>query len=255
MLPRPTRQHIDHHPPEAAFVAIQLVEPISSTGKWRRFGRSDCGFAYRDSRFKQAPDRYLVTAVEFELSRTPALKLDYAGLNDELAAMGITRPRARDVANAVIAIRRRKLPDPAVLGNAGSFFKNPIVPAAQALIQIVPASDRMQFEAFIENRDAGFVHAGDTVAVKIDAFDYTRYGTVPGRVLHVSRDAVHDDKRGLLFAVTVELARNQVMVEGKPVPISAGMSGSVDIRTGRRRVIEYVLSPLVQHREESLRER
>ena len=129
------------------------------------------------------------------------------------------------------------------------------VPAAQALMQIVPASDRMQFEAFIENRDAGFVHAGDTVAVKIDAFDYTRYGTVPGRVLHVSRDAVHDDKRGLLFAVTVELARNQVMVEGKPVPISAGMSGSVDIRTGRRRVIEYVLSPLVQHREESLRER
>nr|WP_255511670.1 HlyD family efflux transporter periplasmic adaptor subunit [Mitsuaria sp. TWR114] len=129
------------------------------------------------------------------------------------------------------------------------------VPAAQALMQIVPASDRMQFEAFIENRDAGFVHAGDTVAVKIDVFDYTRYGTVPGRVLHVSRDAVHDDKRGLLFAVTVELARNQVMVEGKPVPISAGMSGSVDIRTGRRRVIEYVLSPLVQHREESLLER
>lgn len=111
--------------------AVDAFEP--ATGKWRRFGRSDCGFAYRDSRFKQAPDRYLVTAVEFELSRTPALKLDYAGLNDELAAMGIARPRARDVASAVIAIRRRKLPDPAVLGNAGSFFKNPIVPAAQAL--------------------------------------------------------------------------------------------------------------------------
>jgi UDP-N-acetylmuramate dehydrogenase len=73
-----------------------------------------------------------VTAVEFALPRTPALRLDYAGIAEELAAMGITAPSAQSVADAVIAIRRRKLPDPAVLGNAGSFFKNPIVSAEQA---------------------------------------------------------------------------------------------------------------------------
>ncbi|MET0210977.1 MAG: HlyD family type I secretion periplasmic adaptor subunit [Burkholderiaceae bacterium] len=129
------------------------------------------------------------------------------------------------------------------------------VPAAQPLMQIVPLNDRVQFEATIENRDVGFVHEGQQVAVKIDAFDYTRYGTVTGRVSHVSRDAIHDEKRGLLYAVTVELEKPTLMVEGRAMPISAGMSGTVDIRTGSRRVIEYVLSPLVQHQQESLRER
>jgi UDP-N-acetylmuramate dehydrogenase len=102
-----------------------------------RLDAAACAFAYRDSLFKREPERYVVTAVEFALSRTPALKLDYAGLGDELVAMGIdvsesNSMRASQVAEAVIRIRQRKLPDPAVLGNAGSFFKNPIVPAAQA---------------------------------------------------------------------------------------------------------------------------
>ncbi|MEH6417793.1 UDP-N-acetylmuramate dehydrogenase [Pseudomonas sp. CGJS7] len=110
--------------------AVEAFEPAS--GQWHRFDNAACAFAYRDSRFKQAPDRYLITAVEFALSRTPSLKLDYAGIGEELAAMGVDAPSAQNVAEAVIAIRSRKLPDPAVLGNAGSFFKNPIVPATQA---------------------------------------------------------------------------------------------------------------------------
>jgi UDP-N-acetylmuramate dehydrogenase len=97
-----------------------------------RLSPEECAFAYRDSRFKREPARFVVTAVEFALSRAPRLRLDYAGIGEELAAMGVAAPRAADVAEAVCRIRRRKLPDPAVVGNAGSFFKNPIVPAAQA---------------------------------------------------------------------------------------------------------------------------
>ena len=110
--------------------AVEAFEP--ATGEVHRLSAQDCEFAYRDSVFKHVPDRYIVTAVEFALSRTPAVRLDYAGLGEELAAMGVHAPAPRHVADAVIAIRRRKLPDPAVIGNAGSFFKNPIVPAAQA---------------------------------------------------------------------------------------------------------------------------
>jgi UDP-N-acetylmuramate dehydrogenase len=101
-------------------------------GGMRRLHREDCAFAYRDSLFKRVPDRYVVVSVEFALSRTPMSRLDYAGLGDELAAMGISAPSAKQVADAVVNIRRRKLPDPAVIGNAGSFFKNPIVPQAMA---------------------------------------------------------------------------------------------------------------------------
>lgn len=110
--------------------AVEAFEP--ATGIVHRLAPGACAFAYRDSVFKHAPDRYIVTAVEFALSRTPVLHLDYAGLGDELRAMGIDAPTPSEVSAAVIAIRRRKLPDPAVLGNAGSFFKNPIVATSVA---------------------------------------------------------------------------------------------------------------------------
>jgi UDP-N-acetylmuramate dehydrogenase len=104
-----------------------------ATGRHWRMAPEDCAFAYRDSRFKHEPDRFVVTAVEFALPRAPQPRLEYAGLGEELQAMGITgTPTPVQVADAVCRIRRRKLPDPAVIGNAGSFFKNPIVAQAQA---------------------------------------------------------------------------------------------------------------------------
>jgi len=113
--------------------SIHVVEAFErSTGTLHRLPASACDFAYRDSLFKRQPDRFIGTAVEFTLSRTPRLHLEYAGIADELATMGVDAPTPSRVAEAVCRIRRRKLPDPAVIGNAGSFFKNPIVPVAQA---------------------------------------------------------------------------------------------------------------------------
>ncbi len=112
---------------------IRAVEAFDRRdGAMVRLDNAACGFAYRDSLFKRDPERFVVTAVEFALPRTPALRLDYAGIGEELAAMGVADPTPSQVADAVIRVRRRKLPDPTVLGNAGSFFKNPIVPAVQA---------------------------------------------------------------------------------------------------------------------------
>lgn len=112
---------------------VQSVETWDrQAGAMARLDRASCAFAYRDSVFKRVPDRHIVTAVEFVLPRQRALKLDYAGIPEELQAMDVASPTFRDVAEAVIRIRSRKLPDPAVIGNAGSFFKNPIVPAALA---------------------------------------------------------------------------------------------------------------------------
>ncbi len=115
---------------------VHVVEAFErDSGTVQRLDRDACAFGYRDSKFKRQPDRYIVTAVEFALSRTPRTKLDYAGLTEELLAMGLdgtSSVRPSQVAEAVCRVRRRKLPDPAVLGNAGSFFKNPIVPSPQA---------------------------------------------------------------------------------------------------------------------------
>lgn len=112
---------------------IHAVEAFDrASGRRVRLSADECAFGYRDSVFKHALADAIVTAVEFDLARDLPLKLGYAGLDDALRRAGITTPTARDVADAVIAVRRSKLPDPAVLGNAGSFFKNPIVPTAQA---------------------------------------------------------------------------------------------------------------------------
>ena len=107
-------------------VAVDAIDQYS--GQPCRIAARDCGFSYRDSRFKQSGgDRYLITAVEFALYPVPELTLGYSGVTEELAAHGVDWPTPQAVFDAVVAIRRRKLPDPAVLGNAGSFFKNPLV--------------------------------------------------------------------------------------------------------------------------------
>jgi UDP-N-acetylmuramate dehydrogenase len=114
-----------------------VVERVScwdwQTSSWVSFDRAQCGFAYRDSRFKsQEPDRYLVTSIRLRLSRRFTPRLSYSGLDQELQRAGVGAPTARDVSEAVIRLRRRKLPDPATRGNAGSFFKNPVVDAEKA---------------------------------------------------------------------------------------------------------------------------
>lgn len=115
----------------------EVAEFIESVEAWDTkeqrvavLDRVACAFAYRDSVFKHEPGRYIVTAVRFALPRSRELRLDYAGIRDELARMGIAKPAPFHVAEAVVHLRTKKLPDPAVIGNAGSFFKNPIVDAS-----------------------------------------------------------------------------------------------------------------------------
>ena len=130
-----------------------------------------------------------------------------------------------------------------------------VVPAAQPLMQIVPKQATVEMEAFMENKDVGFVQEGQDAQVKIDAFEYTKYGTIPAKVSHVSRDAIQDEEKGLIYSVKVVLTQPTIEVDGRQMTLSPGMSGSAEIKTGTRRVIEYVLAPLLQHGRESLHER
>ena len=192
---------------------VEACEP--ATGTIHRLDAAACAFAYRDSVFKHQPDRFIVTAVEFALSRTPALKLDYAGIADEVAAMGITQPTAQNVADAVIAIRRRKLPDPAVLGNAGSFFKNPIVAQAQADALLAQHPDMPVFRGndaatrklsaawFIDRCGWKGHRDGDAGVAPTHALVLVNHGGASGRQLldlaHRIADSVHER-----FGVAIE---------------------------------------------------
>ena len=102
------------------------------TGQLRDFTLEECNFGYRDSVFKQHPGRWLILRVRFALSRAARLHLEYGPVRQRLSEQGIHQPTATDVSRAISSIRSEKLPDPAVLGNAGSFFKNPVVSSALA---------------------------------------------------------------------------------------------------------------------------
>lgn len=130
-----------------------------------------------------------------------------------------------------------------------------VVEAAKPIMLIVPNDKKVSVEAFMENKDVGFVIEGQRAQVKVDAFEYTKYGTIPGEVIHVSRDAIPDEKKGLIYSTIVNLDQNSIDVDGHRAPLSAGMSVNVEIKTGERRIIEYVTSPLVRHSRESLNER
>jgi len=152
-----------------------------------------------------------------------------------------------------------------------------VVQPAQQLMMIVPQGSSIEVEAMISNRDIGFVEAGQDAEVKIDTFNFTRYGLLHGKVISVSRDAIVKDKpqdrasapkqsgalsessepagQELLYTARVSLEGTQMQVEDKMVNLAPGMAVTVEIKTGQRRIIEYVMSPLLRYKQESLRER
>lgn len=129
-----------------------------------------------------------------------------------------------------------------------------VTPAQQVLI-VVPQDHPVEVEALVENKDVGFVNEGQPVEIKVETFPFTLYGTIPGKVLTVSADAASIEKVGLAYPARVSMERSTLQVDGRQVTLSPGMAVTVEIKTGQRRVIEYLLSPLLRSVKESLRER
>jgi hemolysin D len=151
-----------------------------------------------------------------------------------------------------------------------------VVTPAQQLAIVVPSDASLEVEAMISNRDIGFVHVGQGVQIKVDTFSFTRYGLLHGRVLNVSQDAIVRDApsdktrdrsvdagstssepkdQQLSYAARVSLDRTKIAVEDTLASLSPGMAVTVEVKTGSRRIISYLLSPLLKYQQEALRER
>lgn len=130
-----------------------------------------------------------------------------------------------------------------------------VVTPAQALLAVVPSEETLEIEATVLNKDIGFVRPGQRATVKVESFPYTRYGYLEGTVETVSHDAAQDENLGLVFQSRVRLSKTTLVIDGVKVALTPGMTLSVEIKTGKRRIIDYLLSPLKQHAGESLRER
>ncbi len=149
-----------------------------------------------------------------------------------------------------------------------------VVTPAQVLLVLVPLDSNLEIDAMVLNRDIGFVHAGQKAEIKVETFNFSRYGLLHGKVLDVSPDAIARDKpaekanaegqandaggrssQELVYAARISLDSAKMRIDDKLVNLSPGMAVTVEIKTGSRRIISYLLSPLVQYEQEALRER
>lgn len=145
-----------------------------------------------------------------------------------------------------------------------------VVTPAQVLLVVVPEQAQVTADVTLENKDVGFVNLGQVAEIKLETFPYTRYGTVPAKVTTITADAVMQEAKaqpdkdgsgkpvvtgGAVFPATLTLAQNTINIDGKPIRLAPGMNITAEIKTGKRRVIEYLLSPVQSYAKESLRER
>jgi hemolysin D len=151
-----------------------------------------------------------------------------------------------------------------------------VVTPAQSLLMVVPSDSRLEIEAMVSNRDIGFVHPGQESEIKVDTFNFTRYGLLHGQVLSISQDAIsndrqqdrfndqglgpQDDARGskgqeLNYSARITLDRTKMQIDERMVDLSPGMAVTAEIKTGSRTILSYLLSPLLRYRQEALRER
>jgi hemolysin D len=201
-------------------------------------------------------------------------------LYDDLAK---DEPKAAGLAQDVIKAEERtelqvlKAPVDGTVQQLAVHTVGGVVTPAQPLLVLVPVDSHLEIEAMVSNRDIGFVEPGQQAEIKIATFNFTRYGLLHGKVLSVSHDAVGkddladpakdkgqpdghstrspSDDEGPVFAARVSLDRTAMQIEGKEVNLAPGMAVTAEIKTGERRIISYLLSPLRKYRQDSLRER
>lgn len=211
-------QNIGAYGVEIKDVFAGLTALDRQTGELREFELDDCAFAYRDSLFKQQAGRWLILRVRFVLSRNAALHLDYGPVRQRLLAEGIEAPSAADVSRAICAIRSEKLPDPAVLGNAGSFFKNPVVSVELAeriraehadMVSYPAAGGQVKLAAgwLIERAGWKGFREGDAGVHRLQALVLVNYGQASGAQLLALAQRIQTDIQAR-FGVHLEIEPN-----------------------------------------------
>lgn len=130
-----------------------------------------------------------------------------------------------------------------------------VVKPAENIMVVVPDNDALEIEALLLNKDRGGVTVGDTAAVKVEAFPFTRYGTIPGVVKSISSDSIQNEQLGPVFKVIANLERNTLKSRDEVVNLTPGMAVTLEIKTDERRIIAFVLSPIIKGFEEAARER
>ena len=213
----------------------------------------------RDLAFQQARVQQLAAAIEEVRRKRDSLVAEFerVAVNAKVDADKRAGLLAQELVKAETRQHQQTLTAPVdgVVQQLAVHTIGGVVTPAQTLMVIAPSDYQAEVEALLENRDVGFVKAGQRVEVKVDTFPFTRYGTIPGTVTFVSTDAVQDEKRGLVFQARVKLDKPAIRVDERDVSLTPGMAVTAEIATARRRIIDFFLDPVRKTAGEALIER
>ncbi|NIE73816.1 UDP-N-acetylmuramate dehydrogenase [Pantoea sp. Ap-967] len=211
-------QNVGAYGVEIKDVFAGLTALDRETGELRDFSLAECAFGYRDSLFKRAPGRWLILRVRFALSHSLQAHLDYGPVRQRLVEQGVEQPSAQAISEAICSIRREKLPDPAELGNAGSFFKNPVVAAEQVeriraqypnVVAYPQADGQVKLAAGWLIEQAGWkgYREGDAGVHRLQSLVLVNYGQASGAQVHALAQRIQADILAR-FGVALEMEPN-----------------------------------------------
>jgi len=207
--------------------------------------------------YKKLYDKQLVSKMQYyEAERKRAEKAQ-----EYSAALAEAETRAHSLSKELVKAETRAIqqtltaPIDGVVQQLAIHTVGGVVTPAQQLMVVAPREGQLEVEAWVENKDIGFVNPGQEAEIKIEAFPFTRYGIVEGKLITLSTDAVPIEKVGLVYTAKVTMAKSAIQVENKLVNLSPGMNVTVEIKTGHRRLIEYFLDPVLRGVKETARER
>ncbi len=206
---------------------------------------------YRERRLRADANRIRQDYVRQEAQLLKTVHTRLAELGKEIAGL------EQELVKAEALARHQRLTAP-VSGTVHRMAVHTVggvVKPAEPLMYIVPGEAGLEVEAWIKNKDIGFVDHGQETEIKVETFPFTRYGTIPGRVASVSQDAVMDADHGLVYRAIIILERSTVELGERIVALLPGMAVTAELKSGRRRLIEFLMSPLLRYKNEFARER
>lgn len=218
--------------------------------------KAEKDLAVQSENFKEAQSNYQAAIAQ----RNQALAEYRARVGSELVEATKKRDAAKQEfvkANQRLNMQTLRAPIDGVVQQLAVTTVGGVVTAAQPILTVVPENTPLEVEAQVLNRDIGHLRVGQRVINKVETYDFTRYGYISGEVQWVGTDAVQDQKLGLVYPVRIKLAQMQTPneVNGNKGLVTAGMNITSDIRTDERRLIEYLIAPMLRYKQEALRER
>ncbi|MGN6451227.1 MAG: HlyD family type I secretion periplasmic adaptor subunit, partial [Brucella intermedia] len=219
-----------------------------------------------------------------EVATSEGIKLVDAAIADNATKLSEAERRVDELEQQFIKARKRRQsmiiesPIDGTVQLSSITTVGQVVAAGAELMRIVPKNDQIEIEAYLPNRDAGFVTAGQPAVIKIEAYPFTRFGVIGGSVIHVATDAIPEPDaeqlestaarepqsfvptgnvqrvQNLVFPVTVKPDQAAIAVNGRPMPLTPGMAVTVEVKTGKRRILEYLFSPLVEITSQAMQE-